>query len=51
MKTKLFSKAKRCSWYWGSHGCKRVKGHANRCRCICGQEKPDEAEAFKKGEN
>lgn len=21
--------------YWGSHGCKRVKGHVNPCICTC----------------
>lgn len=29
-------KAKRCPWFWGSHGCKRVKGHAHDCMCDCG---------------
>lgn len=22
--------------YWGSHGCERRRGHANPCRCDCG---------------
>jgi hypothetical protein len=22
--------------FWGSHGCRRRKGHANPCRCTCG---------------
>jgi len=23
--------------YWGSHGCERRRGHANPCRCQCGE--------------
>jgi phage tail protein X len=26
--------------YWGTHGCTRVKGHANPCLCWCGQALP-----------
>lgn len=27
---------KRHDVYWASHGCNRIKGHANPCRCVCG---------------
>jgi len=26
--------------YWGTHGCKRRKGHANPCKCGCGVTLP-----------
>lgn len=33
---------KKCLRWWGSHACSRVKGHAVKCRCSCGVERPEE---------
>jgi hypothetical protein len=27
---------KRHDVFWGSHGCKKRRGHANPCVCVCG---------------
>jgi len=26
--------------FWATHGCNKIRGHANPCRCSCGEVLP-----------
>lgn len=35
-----------CRVYWGSHGCRKQRGHQGLCRCHTGCQLPDENTVF-----
>jgi hypothetical protein len=37
--------------YWGSHGCKRTRGHANPCICGCKTTIADHPDVFFYGDD
>lgn len=38
-----------CRVYWGSHGCRLVRGHDGDCECVCADKEADPLGALNVG--